>query len=48
VRHRNLPIHGVQFHLESVGSPDGLDLLAAFLNLEAEQIPQTTTKPQTE
>ena len=48
VRHRTLPIHGVQFHPESVGSPDGLDLLAAFLNLEAEQIPQTTTKPQTE
>ena len=33
ISHPALPIQGVQFHPESVGSPDGLDLLTTFLNL---------------
>ena len=31
VRHRHLPIHGVQFHPESIGTPVGKQLLANFL-----------------
>jgi anthranilate synthase component 2 len=31
IRHRTLPIHGVQFHPESFLTPAGYDLLAAFL-----------------
>jgi anthranilate synthase/aminodeoxychorismate synthase-like glutamine amidotransferase len=31
VRHRSLPAHGVQFHPESVLTPDGKRLLANFL-----------------
>jgi anthranilate synthase component 2 len=31
VRHRALPVHGVQFHPESVLTPDGPRLLARFL-----------------
>jgi len=33
VRHRTLPIYGVQFHPESVLTPDGEMLLANFLTL---------------
>jgi len=33
VRHRDLPIYGVQFHPESFLSPTGTDLLANFLKL---------------
>jgi para-aminobenzoate synthetase component 2 len=33
VRHRSLPIEGVQFHPESVLTPDGPDLMANFLKL---------------
>ena len=29
--HEHLPIHGVQFHPESVGSPRGRELLDGFL-----------------
>ena len=32
----HLPIEGVQFHPESVGSPDGLALLKSFLNISTE------------
>ena len=34
VRHRELPAHGVQFHPESVLTPDGKQLLANFLDAE--------------
>jgi anthranilate synthase component 2 len=33
LRHRELPIHGVQFHPESVGSRFGYELIANFLRL---------------
>jgi len=33
IRHRDLPIEGVQFHPESIGTPDGKRILANFLNL---------------
>ena len=32
VRHREYPIHGVQFHPESIGTPAGKQLLENFLN----------------
>jgi para-aminobenzoate synthetase component 2 len=35
VRHRKLPIEGVQFHPESVLTPEGDKLLGNFLNLKA-------------
>jgi len=36
IRHRTLPIEGVQFHPESVLTPDGPHLLANFLRLAGE------------
>ncbi|MCS7080233.1 MAG: aminodeoxychorismate/anthranilate synthase component II [Chloracidobacterium sp.] len=33
VAHRELPVYGVQFHPESIGTPDGARLLANFLRL---------------
>jgi anthranilate synthase/aminodeoxychorismate synthase-like glutamine amidotransferase len=41
VRHRELPVEGVQFHPESVLTPEGDLLLANFLRLGAEK--ETTT-----
>lgn len=35
LRHKTLPIHGVQFHPESIASEGGKPLLANFLNLAA-------------
>jgi anthranilate synthase/aminodeoxychorismate synthase-like glutamine amidotransferase len=32
VRHSSLPIEGVQFHPESILTPDGMAVLRAFLN----------------
>jgi anthranilate synthase component II len=34
IKHRNLPIYGVQFHPESIGTQYGKNMLNAFLNLE--------------
>lgn len=39
VRHRDYPIHGVQFHPESIASNSGRELLANFLRL-ANVLPQ--------
>ena len=36
VSHRELPVHGVQFHPESVLTAVGLDLLATFLRMTSE------------
>ena len=33
VCHKTLPIYGVQFHPESICSPEGLTLLSNFINL---------------
>src|SRR3979411_2557399 len=33
LQNREFPIHGVQFHPESIGTPDGLSLLRNFLRL---------------
>jgi anthranilate synthase/aminodeoxychorismate synthase-like glutamine amidotransferase len=35
IRHRRYPIEGVQFHPESILTPDGKALLANFLRLKA-------------
>ncbi|HNP37908.1 MAG TPA: aminodeoxychorismate/anthranilate synthase component II [Woeseiaceae bacterium] len=37
VRHRSLPLEGVQFHPESVLTPDGNSLLANFLRQQARE-----------
>jgi anthranilate synthase/aminodeoxychorismate synthase-like glutamine amidotransferase len=34
IKHKKLPIYGVQFHPESIYSPEGLQLLKNFLHLE--------------
>ena len=33
--HRSWPLRGVQFHPESIGTPEGVELLDNFLSLEA-------------
>ena len=38
VRHRRLPRHGVQFHPESILTPQGVRLLAAFIALAGEGV----------
>jgi anthranilate synthase component 2 len=37
VEHRTLPVYGVQFHPESIGTPQGADLMANFLSERAAQ-----------
>ncbi len=39
MRHRTLPLEGVQFHPESVLTPEGPRLLAAFLRQTGEGVP---------
>ncbi|MGT2801705.1 aminodeoxychorismate/anthranilate synthase component II [Streptococcus henryi] len=33
LEHQNLPIYGLQFHPESIGSPDGLKMIENFVKL---------------
>lgn len=37
MRHETAPVHGVQFHPESIGTAHGNDLLAAFLRICSER-----------
>jgi anthranilate synthase/aminodeoxychorismate synthase-like glutamine amidotransferase len=39
LRHRVYPIHGVQFHPESIMTPSGKDLLRAFLDAGVASVP---------
>jgi anthranilate synthase/aminodeoxychorismate synthase-like glutamine amidotransferase len=41
VRHCTHPIHGVQFHPESIGTPAGRQIIANFLALEASLEPES-------
>ena len=45
VRHRELPVHGVQFHPESVLTSAGMDLLRNFLALRGERDSPRTQAP---
>lgn len=38
LRHRELPIEGVQFHPESIMTPDGVELLKNFLSAQYEDM----------
>ncbi|KPK27371.1 MAG: anthranilate synthase [Desulfobacterales bacterium SG8_35_2] len=38
LRHRELPIEGVQFHPESIMTPDGVQLLRNFLDVNYEKL----------
>ncbi|NNE58324.1 MAG: aminodeoxychorismate/anthranilate synthase component II [Hellea sp.] len=40
VRHKDQPIHGLQFHPESIASEHGHDLMAAFLGLAGIRLPE--------
>ena len=33
IQHQELPIFGLQFHPESIGSPDGLKMVENFVRL---------------
>lgn len=39
IRHRRHPVHGVQFHPESIGTASGRDLIASFLGLASPSSP---------
>ena len=36
LRHKSKPIHGVQFHPESIGSVNGIEIIMAFLALQSD------------
>ncbi len=38
VRHRDYPVYGLQFHPESIMTPDGITILKNFLNISKENI----------
>jgi anthranilate/para-aminobenzoate synthase component II len=40
LRHRTLPIHGVQFHPESIATEHGHRLLKNFLTLAGQNSPE--------
>ncbi len=37
IQHKSLPIYGLQFHPESIGSPDGLQMIENFVRLVVEK-----------
>lgn len=37
IQHKQLPIYGLQFHPESIGSPDGLKMIENFVRLIVEK-----------
>ena len=36
IRHSHLPIHGIQFHPESIGSVEGVEIFKSFLALQSD------------
>lgn len=38
LQHKNLPIYGLQFHPESIGSPDGLKMIENFVYLVQDRL----------
>ena len=35
IQHKELPIYGLQYHPESIGSPDGLKMVEKFVKIVA-------------
>lgn len=33
IQHKHFPVYGLQYHPESIGSPDGLKMIENFVNL---------------
>jgi para-aminobenzoate synthetase len=46
LRHRELPLHGVQFHPESVCAQDGMRLLRNFRDLTPRRVPARRPEPR--